>query len=190
MAVKKVILPLADGFEEIETVTIIDILRRAGVNVTVAGLKAGEAVGSRCVRLVPDTTLDQVKNDEFDAIVLPGGQPGVDHLRQDPRVLDLLKKMDAKKKTIAAICAAPLVLRDAGLTAGRKLTSYPGMTDELAGCHYQETRVVIDGNLITSRGPGTALEFSLKLVEVFAGKERADEISRMVLSHPESANIR
>ena len=102
MAIKKVILPLADGFEEIETVTIIDILRRAGVNVTVAGLKAGESVGSRRVRLIPDVTLDAVKNEEFDAIILPGGQPGVDNLRQDPRVLELLKKMDAKKKTIAA----------------------------------------------------------------------------------------
>ena len=111
---KKIIMPLADGFEEIETMTIVDVLRRAGLSITIAGLKSGELVGAHDIRVMPDQTLDEVKEESFDMIVLPGGQPGVDNLRKDPRVLDLLKKMKKSNKVIGAICAAPLALRDAG----------------------------------------------------------------------------
>jgi len=179
---KKVLVPLADGFEEIETVTIIDILRRAGVDVTVAGIRTGELTGSRRIRLLPDAVLDDIKDNEFDAVVLPGGQLGVDHLRKDPRVIEILKKMNEKKKLIGAICAAPLALRDAGLIEGVRLTSYPGIADDLAASRYEESRVVLDGRILTSRAPGTALEFSLKLVELLTGKERAEEIGRLVLA--------
>ncbi len=179
---KKILVPLADGFEEIETMAIIDVLRRAGLEVTVAGVKAGELVGSHRIRVVPDTVLEKVMSEEFDLVVLPGGQPGVDNLRKDARVLDILKKMDEKKKMIGAICAAPLVLRDAGLIEGRTLTSYPGIESELKNACYLETRVVVDGNLITSRGPGSAIEFSLKLVEMLLGREKAGEISKALLA--------
>lgn len=179
---KRVLIPLADGFEEIETVTLVDVLRRADLDVVVAGLKGGEILGSRRLRVVPDAALDQVKDQDFDVIVLPGGQPGVDNLRKDPRVLDLLREMNQKRKLIGAICAAPLALRDAGLTSGLRLTSYPAFQSELPGSRYDESRVVSDGNIVTSRGPGTALEFALKLVELLAGKKKAEELSQALLA--------
>lgn len=175
---KKILVPLADGFEEIETVTVIDVLRRAGLEVVVAGIKAGELLGSRRVKLVPDTTLEAVQGQDFDMVVVPGGQPGVDNLRRDPRVLEILKKMNVQKKWIGAICAAPLVLQDAGLAKGRKLTSHPSVAASLAGTHYSEDRVVVEDALVTSRGPGTAIEFALKLVEILAGKEKVEELKR------------
>ena len=179
---KKVLIPVADGFEEIETVTLIDVLRRVGVDVTVAGLRAGELVGSRRVRLLPDVELDAVQNQDFDMVILPGGQPGVDHLRGDARVLALLKSMHARKKLIGAICAAPLALRDAGLISGLRLTSYPSLAGELSGSRYEEARVVVDGHIVTSRGPGTALEFALKVVEILVGRAKAEELAGILLA--------
>ncbi len=179
---KRVLMPLADGFEEIETVTVIDVLRRAGVDVVVAGLKAGELVGSRRVRLLPDVALEEVKDQDFDMVILPGGQPGVDNLRKDPRVLGILKSMHERKKMIGAICAAPLALRDAGLISGVRLTSYPGLSPQLQGSRYLEERVVVDGLVVTSRGPGTAMEFTLKIVELLLGREKAEELAGILLA--------
>lgn len=179
---KNILIPVADGFEEIETITLIDVLRRAGLQVVVAGLKAGELQGSRRVRLLADVTLEEAAKQEFDVVVLPGGQPGVDNLRKDERVLALVKKMNAEKKTIGAICAAPLVLRDAGLTPGLRLTSYPGFESQLAGCRYDVSRVVVEGNVVTSRGPGTAMEFALKLVELLVSRQKADELAEILLA--------
>ena len=164
-ATKRILVPIAEGFEEIETITIVDVLRRAGLEVVTAGLKRGPLVGSRRVPIVPDIELELVKDEEFDMIILPGGQPGTDHLRKHPAVLEILKKMNLNKKWIGAICAAPLVLRDAGLTQGLKLTSHPSVQRDLHDADYDEARVVMDGRVITSRGPGTAMEFSLKIVE-------------------------
>jgi len=178
---KKVILPLSDGFEEIEAVTIIDILRRAGIQVVVAGLKEGTLKGSRRLLLMPDVLLDQVKDEAFDAVVLPGGQPGVDNLRRDVRVLELVKRMDREKKLIGAICAAPLVLRDAGIIRGVKMTSYPGMNSEFKESRYEENRLVLDSHVITSRGPATAMDFALKLAEILAGPEQAAKVAEAVL---------
>jgi 4-methyl-5(b-hydroxyethyl)-thiazole monophosphate biosynthesis len=179
---KRVLMPLADGFEEIESVTIVDMLRRAGVEVVVAGVKRGELVGSRNVRLLPDKLLEDVKDQDFDMVVLPGGQPGVDNLRKNQTVLATLKKMDQKKKLIGAICAAPLALRDAGLIEGHRFTSYPGFEGEIHGGKFDAARVVVDGRLVTSRGPGTAMEFALKLVEILCGKPKAEELSSAVLA--------
>ncbi|MBI3313252.1 MAG: DJ-1/PfpI family protein [Candidatus Omnitrophica bacterium] len=179
---KKVLIPLADGFEEIEAVTIIDILRRAGIQVTVAGIKPGQLNGAHKIKLTPETALAEVKDQDFDMIILPGGQPGVDNLRKDPRVLEILKKMKAGQKHIGAICAAPIALRDAGLIAGLRLTSYPGYDKELEGSRYEENRVVVDGKFVTSRGPGTAMEFSLKIVEILIGKQKADELAEAVIA--------
>ena len=148
---KKIIMPLADGFEEIETMTIVDVLRRAGLSIIIAGLKSGELVGAHDIRVMSDQTLDDVKEESFDMIVLPGGQPGVDNLRKDPRVLDLLKKMKKSNKVIGAICAAPLALRDAGLITGVKLTSYPSVVQDLSGSHYLSSPVVVDGDLARCR---------------------------------------
>jgi len=179
----KVLVPLAEGFEELEAVTVIDLLRRAGLEVISAGLTAGPVRASRGTVLVPDTTLDQVVHQDFDLVVLPGGLPGADHLNADPRLHGLLQRMHARKRFIAAICAAPRVLADAGLLEGRRATSFPGALDgtRLAGVNYQETAVAQDGHIITSRGPGTAMEFALALIELLAGAAARDRVERALM---------
>lgn len=172
----KVLIPLADGCEELEAVTLIDLLRRAGIDVTTAGLKPGIVKASRGVQLVPDVTLDVALQDDYDMVVLPGGMPGATHLKDDPRILDLLKKMAAAGKYTAAICAAPMVLAEAGVLAGRRATSYPGFLDGLPGVDVSAEAVVQDGTVLTSRGPGTAMDFALTLVEALAGREKRDQV--------------
>lgn len=175
----RILIPIATGFEELEAVTIIDLLRRAGFEVIVAGLSGTEVVvGSRQTRLVPDTGLEQVLDQDFDLIVLPGGLPGADHLNQDPRLIALLQRMQQQDKYTAAICAAPKVLATAGLLEGKTATSYPGHLEalNLANTRLSEEPVVIDGKVITSRGPGTAMEFALSLIEVLAGKALREEV--------------
>jgi 4-methyl-5(b-hydroxyethyl)-thiazole monophosphate biosynthesis len=174
----KVLLPLAHGCEELEAVTIIDLLRRAGIEVVTAGLQPGIIKASRGTQLVPDAMLDAVLRHEFDMIVLPGGMPGAQHLKEDPRIISLLKKMAGEGKYTAAICAAPTVLAEAGLLEGRRATSYPGFLDKMPvpGMAYLKDAVVQDGKVITSRGPGTAMDFALALVEILAGKAKRDEV--------------
>jgi len=169
----KVLVPLADGCEELEAVTVIDLLRRAGVEVTVAGLKPGIVRASRGVQLMPDVTLDLALQDRYDMLVLPGGMPGADHLKADPRILDLLRNMAAAGKFTAAICAAPTVLLEAGVLAGRQATGYPGFLDALnpPDVRLSTASVVVDGTVITSRGPGTAMEFALVLIDILKGAE-------------------
>ena len=173
-----VLVPLAQGCEELEAVTIIDLLRRAGINVITVGLDEQPVKASRGTVLIPDTNLDAVMQHEFEMIVLPGGLPGADHLNGDPRIHRLLKQMTAANKYTAAICAAPKVLATAGLLNGKHATSYPGSIDgiETVDMTYEQQAVVIDGKLITSRGPGTAMDFALTLIEQLAGKDKRDEV--------------
>ncbi len=179
---KTVLVPLAPGFEEIETITIVDILRRAGAQVTLAGTEEGPLEGSRGIHVLPDEQLDNILENDFDLIVLPGGQPGTDNLKKDARVAQLLKKMDGLNKNIAAICAAPLVLKNAGILENRCVTSHPSVQNDLQGITYKEDRVVVDGHIVTSKSPGTAMEFSLKLVEILFGSERRDVVNKGVLA--------
>ncbi len=174
----RVLIPLAQGCEELEAVTVIDLLRRAGIEVVTAGLEEGPVTCSRGVVLVPDTTLDAVLGDEFDMMVLPGGLPGADHLNQDPRIIRLLRQMADRGKYTAAICAAPKVLASAGLLQGRQATSYPGVLDalDLPDVTPKDAPVVVDERVITSRGPGTAMDFALKLIEKLAGREQRDTV--------------
>ena len=169
-----VLVPLAQGCEELEAVTIIDLLRRAGIEVTTASLDDEVITASRGVRLVADKRLDDVVNEDFDMIVLPGGLPGADHLDKDERIHGLLKRMSESGKYTAAICAAPRVLANAGLLEGMKATSYPGFIDKMSlpQTRVLEDPVVTDGKVITSRGPGTAMDFALELIEQLAGKEK------------------
>ena len=173
-----VLVPLAQGCEELEAVTIIDLLRRAGINVITVGLDEQPVKASRGTVLIPDTNLDAVMQHEFEMIVLPGGLPGADNLNSDPRIHRLLKQMTAANKYTAAICAAPKVLATAGLLNGKHATSYPGSIDgiETVDMTYEQQAVVIDGKLITSRGPGTAMDFALTLIEQLAGKDKRDEV--------------
>lgn len=174
----KVLVPLAEGCEELEAVTIIDLLRRAGIEVIAAGLQPGIVKASRGTQLMPDMTLDTALQNDFDMVVLPGGMPGAKHLKEDPRILSLLKKMAGEEKYTAAICAAPTVLAEAGLLKGKKATSYPGFLDKTAlpDTHCLADAVVRDGKVLTSRGPGTAMDFALALVEVLSGRETRDQV--------------
>ena len=174
----RVLIPLAQGCEELEAVTVIDLLRRAGIEVLTAGLDAQPVVASRGVVLIPDADLDQVLNEDFDMIVLPGGLPGADNLDKDPRIHQLLREMQEKDRYTAAICAAPRILANAGLLADRQATSYPGFIDamNLPSTRVLEQAVVIDDKVITSRGPGTAMDFALALIEQLAGSEVRDSV--------------
>lgn len=183
---KQVVVPLAHGFEEIEAVTVVDILRRAGISVTIAGVEAGTppcAVEGRAgIQLVPDLSLDEVKASDFDMVVLPGGLKGTETLRKDSRVARLLRSFQEDERYIAAICAAPTVLAAHGMIAGRKLTSHPSVKAQMSGAFYDEGRVVIDGKLVTSRGPGTAMEFAMALVEILVGRQKVEEVNQGVLA--------
>lgn len=173
-----VLVPLAAGFEDLEATTIVDILRRAGIEVVTAGLEPGLVQGSRGMRVQPDATLDEVLEREFDMIALPGGMPGSEHLKNDARIQALLKRLSAAGGYTAAICAAPMALAAAGLLDGRRLTGYPGLVDKLEppGATYLADPVVVDGKLVTSRGPGTAMDFALSLVELLAGRQKRDQV--------------
>ena len=179
---KKVFVLLAPGFEEIETVTPVDILRRSGAQVSLVGLFSYPIEGSRGILITPDYSLDQTDANQIDLLILPGGLLGAANLAKEDRVLDLLKCMDAKGKFIAAICAAPIILQSAGILKGRTLTSHPSVKNRLNGVHYSEDRVVVDGNLITSQSPGTAMEFALKLVEILFSRDRMKTINKGVLA--------
>ncbi len=178
-----VLVPLAQSCEELEAVTIIDLLRRAGIEVTTAGLQPGPVTASRGVVLVPDTDLDAALSKDYDMVVLPGGLPGADYLNQDPRIIDLVMKMAGEGRYTAAICAAPRVLASAGVLEGRKATSYPGTLDvmDVPGMQYCDQPVVTDGKVVTSRGPGTAMDFALTLIELLAGRGKRDEVEAGLL---------
>ena len=181
----KALVFLATGFEEIETLTVVDILRRAEVNVTVAGLTPNLIEGKHGTKVVPDTAIDNVSVTDFDAVIVPGGNPGYKNLRKDPRVITMVKKAFEAKKILAAICAGPTVLADAGGLEGKACTIYPGMEDELeaGGGKPKQDMVVVDGNVVTSRGPATALLFALKLAEMLVGKQVAEAVSQKALAN-------
>lgn len=177
-----VLVPLAEGFEEIEAITIVDVLRRAEIPVVTAGLAGRSVAGAHGVRVEADILLDEAKPEDFAMVALPGGLPGAHHLRDDPRVLRIARSIHQKGGWAAAICAAPVVLNAAGLTAGRRVTSYPGFGEGLDCRAYVEDRVVEDDRVLTSRGPGTALEFSYAIVELMAGRAKANALRKGMLA--------
>jgi len=180
----KVFVPLAQGCEELEAVTIIDLLVRGGVEVVTASLDDNKVItASRGVQLVAQTTLDEVMNDSFSMVVLPGGLPGADYLNEDERIIQLLRKTVQQGGISAAICAAPKVLVSAGLLDDKKATSYPGVIDKnpALGMQYIDLPVVEDGQVITSRGPGTAMEFALTLLEKLKGKEKRLNVEKSLV---------
>lgn len=172
----RVLVPLAAGFEDLEAVTVTDLLRRAGLTVVIAGLDGQIQRGSRGVMLQPDTTLEAALTHEFDMLVLPGGQPGTNNLKADVRIIGLVKKMVAEGKYVTAICAAPSVLAAAGVLDGKRATSFPGALDAYPEVQQQRAAIVEDGKLITSRGPGTAMDFALTLIERMVSKATRDEV--------------
>ncbi len=174
------LLPLAQDFEEIEAVTIIDVLRRANIEVTVAGLDNELVTGSHRIPILADSLLSEVLGNSYDLIALPGG-PGTKHLKTSVEVLELLKKQSAESKWIGAICAAPTVLSTAGLLKERRATAYPTVKEELQVKEYLDVDVVVDGNIVTGRSPAAAMPFALKLVEVLTGEETATATAKAMI---------
>ena len=176
----RVLVPLAPGAEELEAVTIVDLLRRAGFTVVVAGLDEGPVRCSRGTVILPDQPLAAVLNEDFDLIVLPGGLPGADHLRDDARVQSLLLRQSDAGRLVGAICAAPKALASAGLLTGRRATAYTGALDE-SGTPSTGAAVEIDAGVVTGRGPGVAMDFALTLIEQLAGAEARTRVEGPLL---------
>jgi len=180
---KKVLVPIADGTEEIEAVSIIDTLVRAGAEVIVASVSQLEVTCARGVRLVADCLLQDCPNVIYDVIACPGGMPGAAHLAQDKTLTELLTSQNTAGRVVAAICASPAVVLQAhGLIGDRPATCYPNPAFQGTISNYSDDSVVVSGNLVTSRGPGTALQFALKLVEVLYGQDKADQIKSQLLA--------
>jgi 4-methyl-5(b-hydroxyethyl)-thiazole monophosphate biosynthesis len=179
----RVLVPLAQGCEELEAITITDLLVRAGVDVTTTGLDDKPVKASRGTTIIPDTSIDSISDQTFDLIVLPGGLPGADHLRDDENLRALLTKHAGEGKYVGAICAAPKALAAAGLLSGKAATAYPGVLQALADqdITIKDTAVEIDGNIVTSRGPGTAMDFALTLIELLEGTEKRAEVNNQLV---------
>ncbi len=173
---KTVLVPLAQGCEELEAVTIIDLLRRAGIEVVVAGLEDGPVTASRGVRLLPDMSLDEALQRDYDMVALPGGLPGSDHLANDQRISGILRDMTASGRFVGAVCAAPKVLARNGLLDGRKATAFPGVLQAEHHPDITGEAVTRDGSVITSRSVGTVMDFALALVEALLGREKREQL--------------
>jgi len=180
---KKVLVAVADGTEELEAVCIIDVLRRAEASVTVASVGSLQVTASRGVKLVADKLIADCVNETYDLIVLPGGIPGAEHLRDSKDLEILLRRQHEQGLLYGAICASPaVILQHHGLLAQKRATCYPSFVDQLENTDAAKSRVVVDGPCITSQGPGTALEFSLRLVELLFSEEKAKEVSQAMVA--------
>lgn len=175
----KVAVLLAEGFETIEALTTVDILRRAGVECHTFAIKNQEVTTSHHITLKADKVFNEEIKD-YDVVVLPGGMPGAVNLRDDERVINLLKEFNSKNKIIAAICAGPISLGKAGISEGKNVTCYPGFEEQLGNCNYQKELVVIDRNIITGRGPAAAISFAFEILKQIA-PEKVDEIKKAML---------
>ena len=176
---KSVLVPVADGTEELEAVAIIDVLRRAGAAVTVASVSGNRQISaSRGVTIIADTLIEECVDKPYDLVVLPGGIPGAQHLRDAPDLIRMLKGQQEKEKLYGAICASPAIVLDHhGLLEGHQATCHPGFAEQMNKKHHVDERVVTSGNCLTSRGAGTAVEFALVLVERLYGKEKRHEVA-------------
>jgi 4-methyl-5(b-hydroxyethyl)-thiazole monophosphate biosynthesis len=178
-----VLVLLAEGFEEIEAITVVDVLRRAGLEVTVASLGSAVLVnGAHAIAVAADTTFDAVDGERFGALVLPGGMPGTKHLADDPRVIALVQRFAAAGRPLAAICAAPMVLARAGVLEGRQATSHPSVRTKLGGASVLgEPAVVTSDTIVTSQGAGTAMLFALELVRQWKGRDVAERLAEAMI---------
>ena len=184
----KILVPLAKGFEEIEAVTIVDVLRRAEFEVTLAGLEAGPCLGSRGVLITPDVEWKEIEPSDFDALVLPGGMGGTLAMAERPELLAALQVFRSEERWVGAICAAPLVLARAGVVDQVPITAHPGVQGELGKrCAAIEPgpRVLVSGHVVTSQGAGTAMEFALELVGLWAGEAMRQSVAEgLVAANP------
>lgn len=172
---------LAEGFEEIEAVTVIDVLRRAGVEVELVSAGAQHVTGAHGITLAAAMGLEEALENQWGAVICPGGLPGAYNLRDEPLVLQLLRTQKARGGIVAAICAAPIVLAAAKVLAGHRVTCYPGFEDQLGDVRLSEDAVVEDDGVITSRGVGSALAFALKLVASMGDPDKASTLAKQLL---------
>ena len=177
-----VLIPVADGSEEMEVVIVADTLRRARWHVVLAGLAVGAVTAARGVRLMPDAVWADITPEAFDMLVIPGGSDGVMVLAKDERLLAAVRTFMANGKWVAAICAGPLVLQAAGVLKGRRATCHPGVAGELTQTSRLNDRVVVDGRLITSQAPGTAFEFALALIRAVEGDAKAAALAKAIVA--------
>lgn len=179
---KKICVFLADGFEEIEGLTVVDLLRRAGAEVTTVSIMKEKMIhGAHNIDVLADELFENMEFDEADMLVLPGGLPGTTYLGEHEGLCALLQKFDKEERYIAAICAAPRIFGRLGFLEGRKAISYPAMEEELRGAEVVRESVVKDGHVITSRGMGTAIDFALQMIETLYGKEAADQMADSIV---------
>ena len=181
MTRRRVALLLAPGYEELEAVTVVDILRRADIQCDIVGTREGAIPSARNVKILPDKSVDDIMEDTYDLIVLPGGIDGTENLARDQRVVALLTRHLEQGKRLGAICAAPTVLERHDLVTGKTITCHPESRDAIKKARISDDRVVKDGLVITSQGPGTAMEFALSLVETLAGKDKVEELKKGLL---------
>lgn len=173
---------LADGFEEVEALTVVDVLRRGGVPVkTCSIMKREEVIGAHNIKVLADLTFEEADFDSCKALVLPGGLPGASHLEAHAGLAEQIKAFHKAGKTVAAICAAPMVFGTCGILEGKKATIYPGMEDRLTSAEPTYANVTVDGNIITGRGPALAMEFGLAVLEKVADKDTAEEVAEGLL---------
>ena len=179
----KIMVFLANGFEEVEALTVADYLRRMDITVdTVSITYEAKVTGAHDITVLADKTLENIQDlSAYAGVVIPGGLPGATNLRDEPKVIDIVKTMNQNKKLTAAICAGPIVLERAGIIEGKKITSYPGFKDQLTGAIYQEQAVVRDGNIITARGPALAVDFAIAIVRYLLGDEEASKLKANIL---------
>lgn len=176
-------LHLAEGFEEIEAITVVDVLRRAGVDARMISVSGSlHVTGSHGISVQADQLFEETAYETCEMILLPGGMPGSRHLKEHTGLAEKILQFQAQDKWLGAICAAPMVLGGLGVLTGKKATIFPGMEGELLGATVQHDRVVVDGKVITSRGPGTALEFSLQLAGILAGPEQEQKLRSSMLA--------
>jgi 4-methyl-5(b-hydroxyethyl)-thiazole monophosphate biosynthesis len=177
----RVMVPLANGFEEIEALTVVDVLRRAKIKVDMVGVIGSVIEGKHGVKIIVDRTLNQISPDNYDAIVLPGGSPGYENLGRSAKLMEILKTFNSQNKLIGAICGAPKILAREGILDDKKATVYPGYEKMLS--YPRDRPVVADGNVITSQGPGTAIDFALKIVERALNPAESQRIRKELVAH-------
>ena len=178
----KILLFLADGFEEVEALTVVDYLRRMDITVDMASItNNNEVVGAHNIKVYSDKLIKEIDLKSYDGVVIPGGMPGASNLRDSEDVIEIVQQMYKDNKMVAAICAGPIVLAKADIIKGKNITSYPGFDKDLKDSNYKTDSVVIDGNIITSRGPIFAVDFALEIVKYLLGDKKVLELKEDIL---------
>ena len=178
---KNSVIFLANGFEEIEALTVVDVLRRASLRCDMCSIEDIEVTGSHGITVKADLVISDLVEENYNCLILPGGMPGAKNLKENKKIIELVKSFNKAGDLVAAICAAPIVLKEADIIKDKKITSFPGVRSELVGCDYQEEIVVQDENLVTSRGPATAIQFAIQLAENLSGKETSEKLRQDML---------